>query len=79
MLQDGSDLRQGNTRKPLEELMNRGILLKVFKQCGDGHPRAEKHPGTAYAIRVALNVGTGGPVDHERMVALRLDKRNRPE
>jgi hypothetical protein len=70
VLQNVACLRQRNAGKPLKEFVDRGILLKVLKQRGNGNPRAAKNPGTTYAIRVALNVRAGRPIDHGAMVAL---------
>ena len=42
---------QRNPRKPFDELMNRGIVFKVFEQRRNRHTRATKHSGTAHASR----------------------------
>ena len=70
MFQDVTSLRQGNAGEPLNELMDRGILFQVFEECGNRNPRASENPSTTYAIRVALDIGTGRPINHGWMVAL---------
>ena len=46
-------------------LVERGILLQIFEQCCDWHPRTAKNPGTARAVRIAFDIGAGRPVNHE--------------
>ena len=70
VFQDVTGLRQGNAGKPLDELVNRGIFFEILEQRGNRNPRAPKNPGTTYAIRVALNIGAGRPINHVQMVAL---------
>jgi hypothetical protein len=65
-----TSLRQGNAGKPLKELMNGRVFFKVLKQRGNGHPCATENPSTTYAIRVALDIRTGRPINHGLMVAL---------
>ena len=59
-----TSLRQGNAGKPLKELMNRSVFFKVLKKRGNRHPSATENPGTTYAIRIALDIGTGRPINH---------------
>lgn len=69
MLQDVANLRLRNPGEPLKKLVNGGILLEVLEQRGNRHPCATEDPGTTHAIGVALDIGTGGPIDHGAMVA----------
>ena len=64
VFQDVTRLRHGYAGKPLDELMNRGILFQVLEKCGNGNPRTAENPSTAYAVRVALDIGAGRPIDH---------------
>jgi hypothetical protein len=70
VFQDVTSLRQGNAGEPLNELMDGGIFFQVFKECGNRNPRASENPSTTYAIRVALDIGTGRPINHSQIVAL---------
>ena len=42
MFQHVTSLRQGNTWKPLKELVDRGVLLKILENGGDRYARASK-------------------------------------
>ena len=57
-------LGQGDAGESLDELVERGILLQIFEQCCDWHPRTAKNPGTARAVRIAFDIGAGRPVNH---------------
>lgn len=70
MFQDMACLRQGNTWEPFDELVNRGIFLKVFKERSNRNSRTTKDPGPTQALRVTLNIGTRRPINHREMVAL---------
>ncbi len=69
MFQDMACLRQGNTWEPFDELVNRGIFLKVFKERSNRNSRTTKDPGPTQALRVTLNIGARRPINHREMVA----------
>jgi hypothetical protein len=64
VFQNVTSLGYGNTRKPLDELMDRGIFFEVLEECGNRNPCAAENPRTTYAIRIALDIRAGGPIDH---------------
>jgi hypothetical protein len=70
MFQNMASLRQANAWKPLNELLNRGIFFEVLEQRGHRNPRATENPGTTDALRIALDIGARGPINHEQIVAL---------
>jgi hypothetical protein len=70
VFQDVTSLRQGNTGKPLNELMDRGVFFEVLKERSNRNPCASKNPSTTYAIRVALDIGAGRPINHGQILAL---------
>ena len=63
-------LGQRDSGKPLDELVEGSVFLKILEQRRDGHPRAAKNPSATHAIGVAFDIEAGGPVNHEQMVAL---------
>lgn len=64
VFQHGADLLDSDAGKPLNELRNERAVLEVLEQRRHRHPGAAKHPGTAYALGIAFNGGTGRPIDH---------------
>jgi len=50
--------------------MDRGVFFEVFKERSNRNPRASENPGTTYAIRVALDIRAGRPINHRKIVAL---------
>jgi hypothetical protein len=50
-------LLKAHARKPLNELVNGGVILKVLEQRRDRHPSAPEHPSSANATGVALDSG----------------------
>ena len=64
MFEDVTSLGQGNAGKPLKELMNGSVFFQILKERGNRHPCATKNPSTTYAIWVALDIGTGRPINH---------------
>jgi hypothetical protein len=65
VFQNVASLRQGDTRKPLDELMDGGVFLEVFEERGNRHPRASENPSTTYAIRVAFDIEARRPINHK--------------
>lgn len=65
MFQDVTSLGQGDAGKPLNELMDGGVFLEVFEERSNRNPRASENPSTTYAIRVALDIETGRPINHK--------------
>jgi hypothetical protein len=65
-----TSLRQGDTGKPLDELMDRGIFFEVLKERSNRNPCASENPGTADAFRVALDIWARRPINHEQILAL---------
>jgi hypothetical protein len=57
MLKDVASLRQGNARKPLDELLDRGVFFEIFKERSYRNPSAPENPSTTNAIRIALDSG----------------------
>ena len=55
---------QGDTWKPIEKLVDRGVVLKILEQGSDGNASAFEDPGTAHPRRIALGSGARRPVDH---------------
>ena len=64
MFQDVAGLRQGDTGKPLDELMDGGVFFEILEERGNRNPRAAENPGATYAIRIALDIETGRPINH---------------
>jgi hypothetical protein len=64
MLQYSANLFNGDTREPLDELRHECTVLKILEQGGDRNARARKHPRTTYALGVAFDRRTCGPVNH---------------
>lgn len=56
MLQNVTSLSQRDARKPLKELVDRSVFLKILEKSGNRNPRATENPGTTYAIRIALDI-----------------------
>ena len=56
MLQHGSDLRQRDTREPLDELGDLSPVLEVLEQRCDRNSRTAEHPGSADTLRIALDL-----------------------
>lgn len=65
MFQNVTSLRQGDAGKPLDELMDGCVFFEVLEECGNRNPRASENPGTTYAIRVALDIKAGRPINHK--------------
>ena len=65
VFQNVASLRQGDTGKPLNELMDGGIFFEVLEESGNRNPCASENPSTAYAIRVALDIKAGRPINHK--------------
>jgi len=57
MLEYRTGLLKAHARKPLDELVNGGVVLKVLEQRRDWHSSAPEHPSSANATRVALDSG----------------------
>ena len=70
MFQDVTRLRQGDAGKPFNELVDRGVFFEVLEERSNRYPRTSENPSTTYAIGVALDIGTGRPINHSWMVAL---------
>ncbi len=64
VFQDVARLRQTHARKPINELLHGGVRLKVLKKSGNRNTGAPKNPGTTDAIRIALYIVAGGPINH---------------
>ena len=60
----GLGLFGGDTREPLDELVQLGVVLQVFEERGDRHASAREYPGTAHAVRVTMDFKTGRPINH---------------
>ena len=58
-------LSQRDTGKPFDELVDGGIFFQILEERGNRNPRASENPSTTYAIRVALDIGAGRPINHE--------------
>jgi hypothetical protein len=65
VFQNVTSLRQGDAGKPLDELMDGCVFFEVLEECGNRNPRASENPSTTYAIRVALDIKAGRPVNHK--------------
>jgi hypothetical protein len=76
VLQDGTGLLQGNTRKPLKEISELRPVFKVFKQGRHGNSCTSKHPSAADPLGVALYCRTRRPVNHEPMLHLLIEHFN---
>jgi hypothetical protein len=74
VLQDVTNLRQGNAGEPLNELMDRRVIFEVLEERGNRNPRASENPSTTDAIRVALDIGARRPINHGGMVAVWAEK-----
>ena len=70
VLQDVLYLFDSNSRKPLDELCNRGAAFQVLKQRGHGHARAAKYPSAAVNASTGFNGRACGPIDHSEILAL---------
>lgn len=55
MLEHRANLLERNAGKPLHELGSQSAIFKIFEQCGNRHAGACEHPGTTYALWMALN------------------------
>lgn len=64
VLQDSTRLPEGDAWKPLDELRDQGAVLEVLEQRRHGYAGTPEHPGSADAIRIALDRRTSRPVDH---------------
>ena len=64
MFQNVTSLRYGDAGKPFNELVDRGVFFEVLEERGNRNPCATENPGTTYAIRVALDIGAGRPINH---------------
>ena len=65
MFQDVASLRQGDAGKPFNELMDGGVFFEVLEERGNRNSCASENPGTTYAIRVALDIEAGRPINHK--------------
>ena len=70
MLKNCASLLEANARKPLDELIDRGTVFEVFKECCNRHARPTKDPGAAIALGIVFDGVTGGPIDHPESIAL---------
>ena len=59
MLKNFPHLVQRNARKPLNEVLNRSVVLKILKKGGNWNPRAAEYPRSTHASGVTLNGGAG--------------------
>lgn len=64
VLQDGARLRQRDAREPLEELLNRNVVLEVLEEGCHRDSGAAKHPCPAEPFGVSLDGWAAGPIDH---------------
>lgn len=51
-------------RKPRQKIVDGCAVLKVFKQCRNGHPRPFEYPNATDAIWIAFDARTGAPSIH---------------
>ena len=65
MFQNGANLVERDTRKPLHELRDQRTVFKVLEQRCDRHAGSTEYPGSAHPLRIPLNRGAGRPVNHE--------------
>ena len=70
VIQDVLYLFDRNSRKPFDELCNRGAAFQVLKQRGHGHARAAKYPSAAVNASTGFNCRACGPIDHSEILAL---------
>ena len=57
-------LLESYSGKPLYELRDGSTILKILEKGRNGNAGPAKHPGSANALRIALNSLAGGPVNH---------------
>ncbi len=55
VVQDRAGLFQGDSREPLNELMDASVVFEVLEEGSDRNPRAAKDPDAADAVRVTLD------------------------
>lgn len=83
VLQDGPNLFERDTVKPLDELRRGGAVLQILEHCSHRDAGAAKHPSSTDALRIPLDRGAGGPVDHERNRTItsvwRINRRTNPK
>lgn len=70
MIAYGPGLLGGHARKPLDELVQRGVVLQVLEERGDRHAGTREHPGAAHAVRMTIDFRTGWPIANGQMLAL---------
>ena len=56
--------------EPVDEVLQRRVILQVLEQRSDGYSRTAKDPCPADACRVSFYNWTGGPINREKIVAL---------
>ena len=64
MIKHGTRLLHGHTRKPVHELLDRGVIFQVLEQGGHRDASASKHPHPAHDSQVAFDGTAGGPIDN---------------
>jgi hypothetical protein len=64
VLQHRACLLEGDSREQSNELSDRDTVFEILEKSRYRHARALKYPSAAYALRVAFDGCTGGPIDH---------------
>ena len=71
MLEHDTGLLQGDAGKPIDELMNRGVVFEVLEERGHGYASAKKDPSAAHSGGVLLDNSAGRPIDHGQNASTR--------
>src|SRR5688572_18767811 len=64
MIEHGLHLLARHAGKPLQKLVERGPVAKVFEEGPNRHARAPKYPCAADDIGMAFDGSTGAPIAH---------------
>ena len=70
VLEHGPGLFGGDPRKPIDEIVKRGVVLKVLEQRRNRHARPCEDPSSADATGVPFSGRASRPIDHLSMLAL---------
>lgn len=66
VLQDSAHLLESHAGEPFDELRRQRTIFEILEQCCEGHTRTSEDPRSTDALRIALDCGAGGPIDHGR-------------
>src|SRR5687768_17174231 len=64
MLEHGANLVERDSRKPFDNIRQRGARFEILEQGSNRHAGTPEDPGSAHTLRIPLHRGTGRPVNH---------------